>query len=399
MKLKKEIRHIRTLVYFDGPQVYEGIDQVGTKYICVAISQCDDGIKYLCTSVSYLRLNKFYMDEIDLRSIFTESETEEYFIIDIDDENYISKKIDTISFDQLTENMLPDSGFLLNLDCDFRDEIVKESYNKNRAIVHLSLYSSKDEEQPKIFTGLLIGALQNFQSLIMHAYKKANSELDKAERQLLNLPSKYSFDVYGFANSSFSVHLQSQDTGDFFGYVDVDKALSKIDEIVNNIDDPEKTLLIIRKNKGHLANVYIKLLKYVVENDISLKYTWKIPSIESLPKSNHIPFRKALPVYELLNKWEELKKEEIILEGKLIEANTDTREWIIETNDGEWLNGIVEKNSKISFIGKRLGKKYKLICEETIEEQYVSGKEKRLLVLKNIEEVEEKYLAPTPSLL
>ena len=57
LKLVARIRHVRTLVYYDGPQVFEARDTIGGHYI--AVMGASDEIRYLVAGVAPERLQAF----------------------------------------------------------------------------------------------------------------------------------------------------------------------------------------------------------------------------------------------------------------------------------------------------------------------------------------------------
>ena len=124
------------------------------------------------------------------------------------------------------------------------------------------------------------------------------------------------------------------------------------------------------------------MLKFISSESISIEYKWKSPEVGTPVSHRHIHYSQATPVYEYFDKWDKLKTEEKEIEGRLIEANITTRDWIIQSlEDNKIYKGVTPQNSNLSFVGRQLGKNYRFVCNERIEEQYGSGKEKKILEL------------------
>lgn len=91
--------------FHDQPILFVGYDIFGTNYIAVLLDE--DYSTYICTKISMSRLNDFYRKSIDLRDVFVNSESDEFFVIQRSDETYV--KIEVLS--HLIEDQLPDSGY------------------------------------------------------------------------------------------------------------------------------------------------------------------------------------------------------------------------------------------------------------------------------------------------
>ena len=81
----RPISQIRTLVYYDGVQVFEGRDSIGGHHIGVLIDDSGVADRYLVAGVDPERLRRFRAGAIDLRTLFLEAGPGEWLLADIAD--------------------------------------------------------------------------------------------------------------------------------------------------------------------------------------------------------------------------------------------------------------------------------------------------------------------------
>src|SRR5437667_2253337 len=74
------IRHRETLVYYDGVQLFEGVDRIGGHYLCLLIHTDGSSEKYLTVGISPDRLRDFKAGEVELRKVILERELDGWFI-------------------------------------------------------------------------------------------------------------------------------------------------------------------------------------------------------------------------------------------------------------------------------------------------------------------------------
>ena len=110
----KTVRHTTTLFYYDGPQVFEARDSIGGHYVGVMVEPLNGQDQYLVAGVEPERLRQFRAGLLDLRTLLTEREDEDWFL--------------TVPTGGLTEPLalqpaqrslwesgfLPDAGFVLH---------------------------------------------------------------------------------------------------------------------------------------------------------------------------------------------------------------------------------------------------------------------------------------------
>ena len=109
----KTIKYTRTLVYYDGVQVFTGRDANGDHYIGAMVDATDDADRYLVTSVAEERLHKFYAGKLDLRTLFLESSASGWYTASVNDDFEQPLSLEQRHESILETDYLPDAGFLL----------------------------------------------------------------------------------------------------------------------------------------------------------------------------------------------------------------------------------------------------------------------------------------------
>jgi len=108
--LKLKIIPYEILIFNDEPQLFLAKDQVGLKYLCLAIKPENEYLpEYIAVPVSNNKLDALKAKKIDLRSAFQESEIGVwYHLFSSDNEEFI---ISPFQFDVVEEKYLPLEGF------------------------------------------------------------------------------------------------------------------------------------------------------------------------------------------------------------------------------------------------------------------------------------------------
>ena len=81
----RPISQIRTLLCYDGVQVFEGLDSVGGHHVGVLIDDSGVADRYLVAGVAPERLRLFRAGAVDLRTLFLEAGPDEWLLADIAD--------------------------------------------------------------------------------------------------------------------------------------------------------------------------------------------------------------------------------------------------------------------------------------------------------------------------
>jgi len=371
------------LIYVDGPELFIGNDQVGAHYICLLSESTDSVERYLCAPISTERLANFNLGQIDLLDIITDSETGELYTSIIRDSELAEIVLHLINISEVPDTWLPEKGFFFVKEDLPNELVVQESCSKNKGIVHLALNPPEARgDDTKIDIVTLADSSKAFQNLVKFAYKKSLSGLKPELRKKYESADNYELEAYACSSGSFKLHLQSKLDADLSGYAELFRAMTKIDELMQLAQDPEKAIEILKLNKGHLIGAFKKFLALIIEKNVPLYYEWTTPQHrKSFRKS--ITKETATPLYELLLDTKELDIEQKEFIGEVTKVDIEAGQWtIINEEDKKHYSGRLDADSPVSLSGITAGGiRYKFICEERIEEETVSGKEKTFYFL------------------
>jgi len=369
------------LVYYDFPEIFVAVNDVGTNYLCLLISTDDGNTNYVSTPISTKRLSGFINGNIDLRDIFENPEIKQWYLFYkvtdfIDAELWVEET--------LPENFLPEKGFLYHKQLDGEDLILNEVIEKNNAIVHLAVADEQDNYS--IEADDLGDIVKLYQIIIENSYKKALIERNIKEKKSYFIPSNYKLRAFASSYSSFNLHFYSTSQIDLFGNAIIELGLEKFDEIIRDFDNQDEYIKSLRSVKGHTISSLKKLVKKLIDRNIKIKHKWYSPNQENV-HSSVINKEKAEKIYAVLNLSEELAEETKIFIGHFVQVDIDNGTWrIFNLEDekeysgedlGQHLQGITVETVV-----------YKLTCQEIIEELTVSEKEKVKYILQKIDKVE-----------
>ena len=122
--MKLEITEI--LSFYELPQIVVARNVFGTQFLMLLESdETELGLQYLSVPVSNEKLNLFKGKKIDLLSIYTKPEVDQYYLMYTKGDNEFLIK--QINFDDITEDMLPLAGFY----CEYNENPVENLVNKS----------------------------------------------------------------------------------------------------------------------------------------------------------------------------------------------------------------------------------------------------------------------------
>jgi hypothetical protein len=358
-------------------------DLVGAKFLCMLTEQLEEHDTFFCVPISDARLTRLEGGELDLLDVFRTPEIDELYVGDFRaSENGHLLMIEPTQ--DVPVQWYPDEGFFLTPH-EATETATIEARERGRAIIHFALNPPESREALQIEVQHLASGLQVFQNLVRHAYSRAIRPLSRTTRELLADKNNYQIEVFGFSRGSFTVNMQSKvGADDLLGSVNIEKALSFVDDAIaasNDPEDPERAIRFLRENTGHFLTAYRALLEFVVENGSPLKYEWATPG-SSADQRSAMSVDVATELYEILNREEYLTTELVTLVGVVTVINTNT--WaILDEEEGVEYSGKVPPDSTINLHGiTTRTERYQFECEERLQEFTATGKEKieRLLL-------------------
>ena len=121
----------------------------------------------------------------------------------------------------------------------------------------------------------LSGVLLHLQSLVKHAYAKSTSSLGQRKRKTIGRDEAPLFNVAVPAMAgSFRMILVAAQAPDLLGSGEIERALVIVDEIASAAGSPDETLSRVKKYRGHTASAYVRLLRFIIEIGVSIRYAW-----------------------------------------------------------------------------------------------------------------------------
>jgi hypothetical protein len=377
----KKLYISQIIVYYDIPEIFVAKDEVGTSFLCLLISVNLDIAKYISTPISIGRLSEFITGKIDLREIFLNPESNQFYSFN-DIEESIEASLEL--YDKLPEEYLPDAGFVYKKPLEDNKLILNEALEKNNAIIQIALSDNNDSYSINIDD--LGDIVKLYQVIITNSYKKEITKLKVKNKKTYYIPQNYKLRAFASSPSSFNIHLFSTSQVDLFGRAIIELALNKFDEITQDFDDEDKYIESLRSVKGHTIGSLKKLVKKLIDDGIKIKHKWYSPGQDKV-HFTLIDKDKAEKIYKILNLSEELAEETKILEGHFVQVDIDNGTWRVFNNEDEKeYNGEATEQLLKGIIVETAG--YKLNCQELIEELKVAEKEKIRYILRTIEKIE-----------
>lgn len=380
--MTKRLNILQILVYYDFPEIFIAIDEVGTNYLCLLVNTDQGNITYIATAISSKRLSGFINGNIDLRDIYELPEIKEWYYF-----NQVDGSINAELWQDgnIQESFLPEKGFFYNKSLHGEELILNEVIEKKNAVIHLAI--SDEEDNDSIEADDLGDVVKLYQAIIENSYKKAISTGNIKEKKSLYMPKNFKLRAFASSHSSFNIHLYSMSYIDLFGKAFIEIGLEKFDEITRDFDNEAELINSLRSVKGHTISSLKKLVKKIIDNNIKIKHKWFAPNQDKV----HFTFidnPKAEKIYKILNLSEELAEETKIFIGFFVQVDVEKGTWRI-------INREDEKEYSGEVIGQRLQGvtvetvTYKLTCQEIMEELKVEEKEKIKYILQTLEEVEQ----------
>lgn len=365
------------LFYYDGVQIFEGKDSIGGHYIGLLIESDGGRDRYVVAGVEPERLWQFKAGRMDLRTLLAGREDQQCFIGS--PAGGLSQPFALSAYDRpLTEtNWLPEPGFLLHT-AGANAEVILEARGRNNLVIELEVDPPESIHDHRIRADTLSRLLTNMQAVIKHAYGWAYRELPPAVQNGIDRAKAPLLDVVVPAGAgSFKLTIEAAQKPGLFGQSELTRALENLDHLLERVADPQETLARVQAHRGHFAAAYLRLMKFLVNAQCGLRYTWAEPSFVE-PRSRGVSSAQAGPIVSALETVASLGVETVHLIGSLRKADVNGS-WRIETEDREVTGKIREGGP--SLAGLKIEGRYHFTCEEILEETEGTGREQRTLYL------------------
>jgi hypothetical protein len=352
-------------------------------YVCLLVEEEDNLDTYLTVPVSQGRLSHLIARELDLRAVFETSETGEFYVGKVAGGDLTQITITPIQTSEVSQNWLPDPGFLLPELPPPDEDIAREAIRRRRAIIRYSLSPPEAEQESKISAEHLSQAVRLLQRVVTHAYQKALRDLSADMREILAAPEQYQLEVYGFSQGSFTLYVQTAAPADLFGYSQIARALEVLDDVVREVDDKDRSIEAVAKYGGHFATAYKDLLKFVAETSTPISYEWSMPE-GRFEARKQIFTAQARKVYEALSSRIDIALEKRVLVGRLTKVDENTGSWRLRSEeDNKEYSGKCDPATRVELAGLVIEtQRYEFQCEERLFEERGTGREITRLILR-----------------
>jgi hypothetical protein len=372
------IRHTTTLFYYEGAQVFEARDAIGGHYVGVMVDPQDGNERYLVAGVEPERLRQFRAGLLDLRQLLLERSVKDWFLAKAEDGLAEDMLLEPAQGSLVESGLLPEPGFVLH-DRPAEETALFEARTRNNLVFELTVEPPEAVDAHRIRVGTLVGLLSHVQTMIKHAYGAALRDLSLATRRAIDRSDAHLLDVIVPAREgSFRIVLEATKVPDLLGQNELARALERVDALFDHVADPEETADILRANRGHLAGAYLRLLRFLINHNTGLRYSWAEPTFTKT-NNRSISEGEAEPLVALLSGVSNLGSESVRLLGILEEADVTRHTWRLATPEGKY-SGTVKQDGP-TLEGLKLGATYRFTCMEEIEEVEGTGREQRTLYL------------------
>ena len=329
----KTIRPTEILVYYDGVELFAGQDPIGGHYIGMRVEVATELDRYLVAGASPELLRSFRSGGVDLRTLFVESPSDEWFITHVNGESGDWLLLEPQSGSILATGYLPEEGYLLE-DLPIDDLALQQARERHNVVFEFSADPPETAGGHRMRVTTLASLLSHLQTMIKHAYNKAVSELSDEARSLIDTTDGHLMDVVVPASpGSYRVVLEAAKPSDMFGSNELRRALHKTDDVFASADDPESAHDLLRAHRGHLAGAYIRLLGFLADHESGLRYGWADPLFREA-RYGGVSQGVARQLAESLSGVTSLTTETVILTGEFFKVDTSTGSWGLDTDDG-----------------------------------------------------------------
>lgn len=378
----KTIKAANTLYYYDGPQVIEARDPIGGHYIAVMVDPQDEHDRFLVAGVAPERLRQFRSGTLDLRTLLVEADEEQWYLADAPAGPDQLMALEPQQRSLIESGLLPDDGFVLH-DRTADELALSEARMRNNVVLEVTADPPEAVPEHRIRLSTLTGLLNHFQTIVMHAYRASLRELSSVQRRGIDSNNAHLMDVVvPAAAGSFRVVLEAAQASGLFGTGELTRALQRVDMLFEHAANPQQTLTTVKQHRGHLAGSYLRLLTFLIQHKTGLKYSWAEP-VSVKPNYGSVSEGEARSLVSVLSGVSNLATESVTIVGEFEKVNRHVGAWGILTPNGIFSGKVKEGGPSLN--GLSVGRVYKFVCVEELEEIEGTGRESRTLYLSEYE--------------
>ena len=371
-----KIFHKESLEFYDCELLFEAEDETGRKYIAVHDADFDTGCEYIVVPVLKNRLTDFKAGLTDLRSLMQSCEENIWYKANID---VHSKDIDLVPQGSaiFEDDVLPDQDYYINRS-DISTTARRFSIESGRPAFAFTVSGTSETDAHEIPSSTLMQFFrrinESLKQFVLERYPSAEQETYQLNMIASPIPS------------SFGILLASPIQTNMFGDNHIISAFEQLTSFINADFEADSGLQEIeRHNSGTLKEIKLTT-QAIISTGTDVMVEW---SAGRSGKSGTARISKdgARRIAEKLSTITRLTTSTVILEGRLDAINVTQKTWSIIAEDAGKLSGRIQ-NDGPSLEGRTTGKRYRIVCEQTIDEM-ADENVKPSLVATHIEELQE----------
>ena len=236
----KNIHPTEILDYYDGIEIFAGLDEIGGSYLGVRCEVSGEHDRYVVVGVRPERLREFRSGVLDLRDLMLDTPGGDWYITLANMAYGDTMQLEPQSMPLEQSGLLPLAGFTLN-DLQLDDRVLREAHERNNIILEVSVEPPEAVVEHRVRSNTLGSLLIQMQVLVKHAYRAALRDLSDNVRSSLSTVDGELMDVVvPAAPGSFRILLESAaKQRDMFGDGELSRALRRVDEIFEVADNPQ----------------------------------------------------------------------------------------------------------------------------------------------------------------
>ena len=382
----KTIRHFRTLFYYDGVQVFEARDAIGGHYVGTLTPSDTDAERYLVVGVTPEALRDFRAGMVDLRGLIMERPEANWFFASPQGGLDTPLELTPHADDLAEQALLPDPGFVIHPE-PATDEVVAEAQQRGNLVLTIAVEPPEAAREHRIHADTLGRLLTLVQRMVKHAYGAALRQLSPDALKAIDRSDAHLIDVVVPAGAgSFQVTFAASKEVDLLGEHELARSLEKIDRLFEVARDHGASLERVKEVRGHFAGSYIKLLQFLAESKTGLRYGWAQPAFKRA-RAYSISEGEARPLVEFLGVMTSLGTERVTLVGTLLKIDVNGTWRLLDEQTGREMSGRRREDGPPLAGLVTTTQRYRLECEEVSEEVQGTGREQRILYLRDIKTV------------
>ena len=371
-----KIFHKESLEIYECELLFEAEDETGRKYIAVHDADFDSGCEYIVVPVLKNRLTEFKAGLTDLRSLMQSCEEGGWYKANID---VHSEDIDLVPQASaiIEGDVLPEQGYYISRS-DISTTARRFSIESGRPAFAFTVSGTSETDSHEISS-----------STLMQFFRRINESLKQFVLEIYPAAEQETYQLNMIASpipGSFGVLLASPIQTNMFGDNHIISAFERLTSFINTDFEANSGLDEIEQHNSATLKEIKLTTQAIISTGTDVMVEW---SAGRSGKSGTARISKndARKIAEKLSTIKRLTTSTVILEGRLDAINVTYRTWSIITDDAGKLSGRIQ-NDGPSLDGRTTGKRYRIVCEQTIDEM-ADESVKPSLVANYIEELQE----------